>query len=672
MYGLNDLDAISQIYSSKSYNPVNLAASISLNLPVNMLQSTSYNNFNYNRRRLSLIEALNNSIQDDFCSPTTNLSIAGSTAVLPKPQSPIYYNSTTNLNNNNINNNNSFYEDEMSKSAILKQHEPERIYSVRQILNQNHDLLDRGRLSMRVPRIYVKNSRDESFIQEVPRIVRTRVAKRSKSQPNNNGGSMGNSSQESDLEYDSPSSSHISRVDCEESSWQRGCRCSLQSTSSSIASRSGSTSSGDSGIVLAEASWDHVALMPDELPFASGDVITVIDTSSQSGLWYGSCRDSQGWFPSSHVRILSTNSRPTSSCTPSEWDPHLRKRRGKVVEELLHTERDYVRLLEDIVQGFMEQTRRRPELFNANRIRNIFGNIHSIYVVHSKLLRDLEMALDQSTPENSNIGAAFLRNKHAFSIYSEYCNNRPVSCAELAQLSRQSIYRQFFEACRLLRGMPNLSLEGFLLTPVQRICRYPLQLAELLKATPVWHEDAAALEAAEKCMRDVTASINDRKRRVETLQELARWQRNVHGWRGPDLLENNSAMLRSGEVHIRVVANGHQQYAKDLIMFLFDQSIVFCKKDPLKKNCFIFKDRLSLNLVNLVDCKDGKDSTFNCSVKNSLKLVCNSRQILITCPDKKAKASWLSAFDTGSSKISPVTAEEKRLALASLHSMEFI
>lgn len=32
------------------------------------------------------------------------------------------------------------------------------------------------------------------------------------------------------------------------------------------------------------------------------------------------------------------------------------------------------------------------------------------------------------------------------------------------------------QSCRLLRNLP-ISLEGFLLTPVQRICRYPLQLS---------------------------------------------------------------------------------------------------------------------------------------------------------------------------------------------------
>lgn len=74
-----------------------------------------------------------------------------------------------------------------------------------------------------------------------------------------------------------------------------------------------------------------------------------------------------------------------------------------------------------------------------------------------------------------------------FSIYSDYCNTHPDACAELQRLMKMGKYKHFFEACRLLQQMIDISIAGFLLTPVQKICKYPLQLGELLKYTPKDH-----------------------------------------------------------------------------------------------------------------------------------------------------------------------------------------
>lgn len=78
--------------------------------------------------------------------------------------------------------------------------------------------------------------------------------------------------------------------------------------------------------------------------------------------------------------------------------------------------------------------------------------------------------------------------------------------------------------------MIELPLEGFLLTPVQKICKYPLQLRELLRNTDLSHPDYAPVSEACDSMQRMAAYINERKRKMDTLQQLLLWQAAVQGW----------------------------------------------------------------------------------------------------------------------------------------------
>jgi len=78
--------------------------------------------------------------------------------------------------------------------------------------------------------------------------------------------------------------------------------------------------------------------------------------------------------------------------------------------------------------------------------------------------------------------------------------------------------------------MIEIPLEGFLLTPVQKICKYPLQLKELLKYTPPEHPDHDQTQHALDTMRHIATLINERKRKMESLEKLAQWQSRVDDW----------------------------------------------------------------------------------------------------------------------------------------------
>lgn len=78
--------------------------------------------------------------------------------------------------------------------------------------------------------------------------------------------------------------------------------------------------------------------------------------------------------------------------------------------------------------------------------------------------------------------------------------------------------------------MTEIPLEGFLLTPVQKICKYHLQLAELLKYTPADHPDFNNVQAAVEEMKKIAKLVNERKRKMESIEKLAGWQMLVDDW----------------------------------------------------------------------------------------------------------------------------------------------
>lgn len=81
--------------------------------------------------------------------------------------------------------------------------------------------------------------------------------------------------------------------------------------------------------------------------------------------------------------------------------------RGKVVREIIHTEQNYVKTLNDIVQGFLNPCRARNDLFSSRTVQNIFSNIEDILKLHVKFLEALKSKVDPNYASHSNVGGVF-------------------------------------------------------------------------------------------------------------------------------------------------------------------------------------------------------------------------------------------------------------------------
>ncbi|XP_037656593.1 spermatogenesis-associated protein 13 isoform X3 [Choloepus didactylus] len=410
----------------------------------------------------------------------------------------------------------------------------------------------------------------------------------------------------------------------------------------------------DGSVVYAEALWDHVTMDDQELGFKAGDVIQVLEASNKDW-WWGRNEDKEAWFPASFVRLRVNQEEVLENSTSTqgkEQDEDAGKSRHKhsenkhqmrtnVIQEIMNTERVYIKHLKDICEGYIRQCRKHTGMFTVAQLATIFGNIEDIYKFQRKFLKDLEKQYNKEEPHLSEIGSCFLQHQEGFAIYSEYCNNHPGACLELAELMKQGKYRHFFEACRLLQQMIDIAIDGFLLTPVQKICKYPLQLAELLKYTTQEHSDYNNIKAAYEAMKNVACLINERKRKLESIDKIARWQVSIVGWEGLDILDRSSELIHSGEL-TRITKQGKSQQRT---FFLFDHQLVSCKKDLLRRDMLYYKGRMDMDKMELVDLEDGRDKDFNLSVKNAFKLVSETTaEAHLFCAKKQEdKMRWLQA-----------------------------
>ncbi|XP_008056879.2 rho guanine nucleotide exchange factor 9 [Carlito syrichta] len=214
---------------------------------------------------------------------------------------------------------------------------------------------------------------------------------------------------------------------------------------------------------------------------------------------------------------------------------------------------------------------------------------------------------------------------------------------ELSKLMKDSRYQHFFEACRLLQQMIDIAIDGFLLTPVQKICKYPLQLAELLKYTAQDHSDYRYVAAALAVMRNVTQQINERKRRLENIDKIAQWQASVLDWEGEDILDRSSELIYTGEMAWIYQPYGRNQQR---VFFLFDHQMVLCKKDLIRRDILYYKGRIDMDKYEVVDIEDGRDDDFNVSMKNAFKLHNKETEEIHLFFAKKLeeKIRWLRAF----------------------------
>eukprot|EP00727_Mastigamoeba_balamuthi_P013201 m51a1_g8503 hypothetical protein (426) ;mRNA; r:60552-61987 len=223
------------------------------------------------------------------------------------------------------------------------------------------------------------------------------------------------------------------------------------------------------------------------------------------------------------------------------WDRFLssmHRKRYNVVKELVDTETAYMAQLTDCVQVFCEPL---AAVLGLDAHRAVFSNIQSIHCLHKYLSANMRERLDTWAP-SSCIADLLVEAFPRMGVYEEYINNYDSAAALLDRLvETDPEFRRFVEGCsHETMGTGVFFLKNILVTPVQRLPRYKMLLANTSPAHPDW---AWATEALESIAHRMTA-LNESKRVFGLLAESPSAPRTPRPRKG----RNSMDLSRSGLV----------------------------------------------------------------------------------------------------------------------------
>ncbi|CAG9534776.1 unnamed protein product [Cercopithifilaria johnstoni] len=261
-----------------------------------------------------------------------------------------------------------------------------------------------------------------------------------------------------------------------------------------------------------------------------------------------------------------------------------RQKRQYVLMELVDTERDYVKDLSSVVDGYMAnlQTMELPEdLVGKDKI--IFANIAQILDFHKTLfLKEIEKCLE----DYEAVGNAFVKyERRLHTYYVKYCQNKPKSDFLMAQ----DDFEQFFAETKQKLGH-KIALRDLLIKPVQRIMKYQLLMKDILKYTERAGDRMDVLEKALQVMHVVPKACDD-------MMQVGRLQ-NFDG-----NLNAHGKLIYQGTVAISDNAPSQPFKGKDRRIFLFEQSAIIADcilpKKEFSNPTYIFKSQIMVNKMVL-------------------------------------------------------------------------
>eukprot|EP00736_Rhodelphis_marinus_P007205 Rmarinus@m.24069 len=322
--------------------------------------------------------------------------------------------------------------------------------------------------------------------------------------------------------------------------------------------------------------------------------------------------------------------------------------RGKLIGEIVHTERTYVNKLRHLKQIFIMPLRAAKAsgipILDDNELNAIFSNTETVLKLQEELLGKLVgLTRDEKCISNmpGELASIFLTMMPFFKVYTMYCNNY-FECTK-DNLSESHPYRRakkkpkflaFVKEAEQDKKLGGLKLESYLIEPVQRLPRYQLFFQGLLKTLKEEHADRRKVEQALTSIESMTNEVNNAIRLAEMMQKCISLQNKFQTFSlSQPLVAPHRRLLKSGKLR-------HIDDNYNLHLFLFNDKLVTGTK---LNRYYIEKDQLWLPTVTASDTMDDVHPDDDGDDSCNLRIMSHARQIVyrVAASSPEEKKVWL-------------------------------
>ncbi|KAL4061872.1 CNH-domain-containing protein [Scleroderma citrinum] len=277
------------------------------------------------------------------------------------------------------------------------------------------------------------------------------------------------------------------------------------------------------------------------------------------------------------------------------------KRRQEAINEVIYTERDFVRDMEylrDVWIGNLKDNDIIPAERRTDFIQQVFWNIHEIIGVNTRL-RDALNKRQKAYAVVERIGDIFIDIVPNFGPFVSYGAHQLYGKYEFEkEKSANPAFAAFVETTERLPESRKLELNGYLTKPTTRLARYPLLLEAVIKHTPEDTTDKQTLTQVVAKIREFLGKVNVETGKTENRFNLMQLDQQLLYRPGEHvdlrLQDPVRELVYKGALNRRGTIQGD---SGDLMVYLFDHALLMVKQKSKHEQYKVYRRPIPLELL---------------------------------------------------------------------------